>query len=409
MTDRLYYSDSYTRSFSAHIAGRLMAGERPAVVLDRTYFYPTSGGQPFDRGALNDVQVVDVTVRPGDGEILHVLERPIEADAVQAQIDWGRRLDHMQQHTGQHILSQAFIRVAGAETVAFHLSEGSVTIDLAAGALAQVPSESAVAEAETLANEVVMGDAPVRAWFPTDVELESIRLRRTPEGLAPGALRVVAIGEFDFNACGGTHVARTGEIGQIKVVKLERRGGEARVEFCCGWRALADYRRKNGTVNTLAAGFTCGPDEVPQAVSRLQAEAQAARRALKSAQEALLDHEADSLAAAGRTENGWCIVRREWAGREVSELRRLAARLASQSGTVALLGASGEKAQFVLARADGLAPDMREALKGALATLGSGRGGGSPALAQGGGAPADSALVERALAEAERRLLQESS
>jgi alanyl-tRNA synthetase len=402
MNARLYYADSYLRTFTARVAEQAGDRARPAVVLDRTGFYPASGGQPFDRGVLNGVPVIEVMMRPEDGAVLHVLAGELAADEVIGAIDWPRRFDHMQQHTGQHILSQAFVRVAGAETVAFHLSEGSVTIDLTGG----VPAPALVDEAEALACRVVMDDVPVKAWFPDEAELQAIRLRRTPEGLAPGALRVVAIGDFDFNACGGTHVGRTGEIGLIKVVKVERRGGEARVEFRCGWRALEDYRRKNEIVNSLAAELTCAPAEVASAVARLQAEGQTARRALKAAQDELLDREAAALAEAGRAENGWRIIRREWAGRQPVDLRALAARLANRPNTIALLGASGAAAHLVFARAEGgeAAPDMRDALKAALAALGAGRGGGSPALAQGGGPAAGPGEVEQALAEAERRL-----
>ncbi len=408
MTDRLYYADSYTRSFTARIVDRLEVEGRPAIALDRTCFYPTSGGQPCDAGQIDGVPVVDVRVQPGDGAILHVLGGEVSGDEVRGEIDWARRFDHMQQHTGQHILSQAFLRQAEAETVSFHLSENSVTIDLDARSL---PS-AAVDQAEEIANQVVVQDAVVRAWFPSAGELAAIPLRRAPEGLLPGALRVVAIGDFDYNACGGTHVAHTGEIGLIKIIKVEtfrrnisgRPSEQLRVEFCCGWRALADYRRKNETVNRLAAEFTCGPDELPQAVSRLQSEARDARRALQTVRETLLDHEAALLIHEARTENGWRIVRRAWEARDPADLRALASRLTALPDMVALLGSAGPKSQVVLARAQQLAPDMRQALQGALAALGSGRGGGNAAMAQGGGPPAELAQVEHALAAAEQAL-----
>jgi alanyl-tRNA synthetase len=236
--------------------------------------------------------------------------------------------------------------------------------------------------------------------------LQGLALRRTPEGLAPGGLRVVAIGDFDYNACGGTHVARAGEIGLIKIVKLERRGEATRVEFRCGRRALEDYRRKNDLAHSLAADFTCGWDELPQAVARLRAEAQEARRALKAAREELLDGEAAALLAEAPSLNGWRLVRRAWQDREPAELRALAGRLAARPGAVALLGSAGPKAQIVLARSADISPDMRPALQSALAALGAGRGGGSASLAQGGGGAADLADVERALAQAQETLVE---
>ena len=402
-----YYADAYTRSFTARIVERLHHDGQPAVVLDRTCFYPTSGGQPFDRGTIDDVPVAEVVVRPGDGAIVHLLDAALRLGGPQVEargeIDWARRFDHMQQHTGQHILSQAFLQTARAETVSFHLGEArsAVTIDLAAKA---VPG-TAVDQAEEVANRIVMEDVAVRAWFPSEAELAEMALRKTPEGLPPGSLRVVAIGDFDFNACGGTHVARSGEVGLIKIGKLERRGEETRIEFRCGWRALADYRRKNAIVSRLAADFTCGPEEVEQAVARLRAEAQDGRRHLKAARDQLLEYEAARLAATAATWSGWRVVRAAWPERDAAELRALALRLAGQANTIALLGASGPKAHVVLARANGLAPDMRQGLRVALSVLGAERGGGSAALAQGGGAPVELAVIESALQQAENVLL----
>ncbi|MBI3362778.1 MAG: alanyl-tRNA editing protein, partial [Chloroflexi bacterium] len=360
---------------------------------------------PFDQGTINGSQVVDVVVRPADGAIVHVLAGEVSGEEARGEVDWARRFDHMQQHTGQHILSQAFVREANAETVSFHLGADLATIDLAASSL----SAEALERAEELANRVVMENVPVKAWFPSEDELAKIALRKTPEGLEPGALRVVAIGDFDFNACGGTHVACTGEIGTIKIIKTEtfRRNvsGQLRVEFRCGRRALDDYRQKNAIVNQLAADFTCGFWEVDQAVARLRAEAQTNRRELKTARDQLLDYEAASLAASASSLDGLRVIRKAWPERDAAELRALAGKLAAQANSVALLGTAGEKARLVLARAEGLAPDMNVILKSALAALGSGRGGGSPSLAQGGGAAANLDQVESALSQAEKELL----
>lgn len=216
MTERLYYSDSYTRKFAARVRERAALPDRHAVILDRTFFYPASGGQPSDLGMLNGVAVEEAVVRESDKAVLHFLARPLDTDSVEGEIDWPRRFDFMQQHTGQHILSQAFIRSAEALTVGFHLGAETTTIDLDTEKIAP----SAIERAEQIANEAVAANYPVRAWFPTADELSRLTLRKTPD--VDGPLRVVAIGEFDFNACGGTHVAHTAEVGPIKILKTEK-------------------------------------------------------------------------------------------------------------------------------------------------------------------------------------------
>ncbi len=216
MTDRLYYTDSYARQFGARVLEQITLDERPAVILDRTFFYPESGGQPSDRGTLGGAQVIDVISRQSDRAVMHVLSQPLHATDAQGEVDWARRFDHMQQHTGQHILSQAFLRTADAETVSFHLGADSVTIDIAADRVTPALAE----KTEEIANGVVLGDGPGRAWFPAADEIAKLSLRKTPD--VDGALRVVAIGDFDLTACGGTHVARTGEIGLIKILKVEK-------------------------------------------------------------------------------------------------------------------------------------------------------------------------------------------
>jgi alanyl-tRNA synthetase len=194
MTVRRYYADSYTDSFTAHVVESLRAGEQPAARLDETFFYPTSGGQPHDTGALGGTRVRDVQVRESDGEVLHLLDAPIPPGPVEGRIDWPRRLDHMQQHTGQHVLSQAFLRIAEAPTIGFHLGADTVSIDLG---IPNLP-DPRVADAESLANDVIRRNTPVRSWFPSAEEIPALALRKTPQ--IEGPLRVVAIGDFDLSA-----------------------------------------------------------------------------------------------------------------------------------------------------------------------------------------------------------------
>lgn len=398
MTKRLYYNDAYTREFDANVVERLTMGDRPALVLDRTYFYPTGGGQPNDLGLIDGVDVVDVLTRPEDHAVVHMLASEIAGDVVHCQIDWPRRLDHMQHHTGQHILTRAFIEVAHASTVSFHLSPDSVTIDLE---VEHIPPDT-LARVEDFANQIIFENRPVTARIVSADEFDRInaRMRRKPEHLDTDGLRVIEIEGLDATACGGTHVARTGEIGIIKVLKLERSVPETRVEFRCGLRALGDYRQKNALANQLAAEFTVGVWEIDQAVARLKAELQETRGALREAQTTLLDREADELWAAAPVENGVRVVRAAFDTRDVADLRALAGRLAGMPSTVVVLGAAGDKAQLVLARSADLPYDMRSALKQALAALGTDRGGGRPEFAQGGGIEATVERIETALQNA---------
>ncbi len=396
---RLYYDDAYTREFSARITGRLTENEHPAVILDRTYFYPTSGGQPNDTGTINDVPVIDVIARKEDGEVIHVLEREISSDDAACMIHWERRFDHMQHHTGQHILSQAFVQVADASTVGFHLSPDSVTIDLDRAGL----SEATAVAVETLANQIVWADRPVTARIIDPNDTEGVRIRKLPEHILTGGLRVIDIDGFDVTACGGTHVSRTGEIGLIKLLKLDKRGDKTRVEFRCGERALRDYREKNIVANQLTADLTCGLGEITAAVARIQEDLKEAQRALKAANGLLLDAEADRLAAEAPDQNGMRVIKLGFAGRDFADVRALATRITQKPGRIALLGTTGEKTQLVFARSADLMQDMNALLKQTLTLLTGGRGGGQAQMAQGGGS-GDQAQLAAALDSAERSL-----
>lgn len=378
MTERLYFDDSHTTQFRARVVERLTHADQPAVVLDRTYFYPTGGGQPHDIGSIGSASVLDVITRKADNAVLHVLDQPITGDEVECAVNWTRRFDHMQQHTGQHILTQAFVQGCGAHTVGFHLSEATVTIDLDRTDL----SPADIDAAEALATQIVFENRPVTAAILTMEQLNdaaNIRIRKIPDQLSTDGLRIIDIENFDTTACGGTHVAHTGEIGMIKVIRLEKRGDKLRVEFRCGGRALADYREKNHTVNALAALLTCAPADMPAAIDSLRADLRATQKAHRDAVDLLVEREAAALLAESR------LVVRDFPARDVGELRALAMRIAAHEDAVALLSASGDKTQFIFARGATAAGDMGAILKTVFAELDGMRGGGSPAIAQGGG------------------------
>jgi len=401
MTERLYYADSYLKTFEADIVERLTHNGQPAVILTRSAFYPESGGQPSDRGTLNQAQVLDVIERDADGEVLHVLSAPLQTDHVHGQIDLARRFDLMQQHTGQHILSEAFIQTADAWTVSFHLNpdpdDGALTIDLNTAAL--TPQQ--IERAEELANQIVWENRPVTARFVADDELRRLPLRRPPK--VDTRIRIVEVQGFDWSACGGTHVARTGEVGLIKIIKTERRGGETRVEFRCGRRALTDYRRKHAVLSKAAADLTIGFWEIDQAIGRLQAEAKTLRKQLAEAETKLQQLEAESLLNSIERRGDYGLIVQTWPNRDAAYLKRMAQLLTAQPKTVALLGATGGALSLVFARSKDMPLNLSPLLKDTAAQLG-GKGGGSADFAQAGGPPVREDLLRAALDQAAARL-----
>ena len=376
MTERLYYTDAMARAFDAVVTGVDAGGTK--VTLDRTAFYPTSGGQPFDTGMLGGARVVDV-VDAGD-EVEHVLDAaaPFAKGArVRGDIDWPRRVDHMQQHTGQHILSAAFDRALDVRTVSFHLGETVSTIDLQREV---TPDE--IARAETDANAVVFADRPVSIRFASEEEAARLPLRKEP--VRTGRLRLVEIADCDLSACGGTHVPSAGMVGLIAITGWERFKGATRVSFACGERARRSHVRLRDTVAAAMRALSVGAAEVPAAVDRLLAEHRDAGRAIKRLQEEVAVARADRLRAEAKPTGGaYQRVLTAVTGWDAAALKTLAAAIVSEPGFVVVLVGDGQPAPVVVARSADVAFDAGAWLKQATAELG-GRGGGRAELAQGG-------------------------
>jgi alanyl-tRNA synthetase len=400
MSERLYYDDACLTEFTARVTARHKIEGQTAVCLDRTLFYPTSGGQPHDVGWLNETAVTNVTLHPDHG-LLHWLAAPLPDDMVNGRIDWPRRFDHMQQHTGQHILSQAFIQVAEAETVGFHLTADNLTIDLDSDDLTTAQIETA----ESLANQIIWEDRPITSRMVTLEEARQLALRKLPE-LENDRIRLVEIEGFDLTACGGTHVARTGSVGLIKVIKQERRGSQQRLTFVCGQRALVDYSHKNEVIEALMNRLTTAAVELDPAVARLQAELKQANRQLKRQGEQLVAVEAERLLSTAVAHNQVRIISRVFTNRDPGQLRQLAGQLTQHESVVALLGLAGTKTQLIFARAGNTPGAMNQLLTEALTIISpDARGGGSSMMAQGGGPGAAPATVKRALERAQQILL----
>lgn len=379
MTERLYLDDPYLRRFEAVVTEVREAGGRPALLLSRTAFYPEGGGQPGDRGTIGGVPVLDV--QEEGGEILHRLAGPAPSGAVSCAIDWPRRFDHMQQHHGQHLLSAAFERVAGARTVSFHLGEAACTIDLELPAARLGPAR--LREVEAACNESVFADLPVAARDLSPAELARLPLRKE----AVKGSRVVVVGApeapLDASPCGGTHPRRTGEVGAVALLRASKWGDGSRVEFLCGARVVAALALAGERLATAAAALRCAPAEVAEAAARGAEEAVRARKEVERLLLGLADAEAARLAAGPP---GPVVAElAPPAGPAAGWLRAVAAALAGK-GRVAVLGArEGERGVLCFARPRGPGPSAGEAIRAAAALLG-GKGGGSPELAQGGGA-----------------------
>ena len=349
----------------------------PAAVLDRSAFYPTSGGQPFDVGVLGGATVVDVI--DADGEVVHVLSAPLAAGAVvHGEIDWVRRFDHMQQHTGQHVLSAALVRACAAPTVSFHLGSETSTIDLAV-TLETADVERAVDEA----NQVVWDDREVAVRFASADEAKALPLRK--ESAREGELRLVEVPGFDLSACGGTHVARTGVIGLIAVTGVEKFKGGVRVTFVCGGRALRSLRQLRDAVAGAVRLLSVLPHELPAAVDKLQAESKGLRKTIASLQAALAVHEADRLLAAVAPDAaGRRLIAEVYEGWDASGLKTIASSLVARDPVAVVLVARGPQPLVVVACAPSLELDASAVLRRITERFG-GRGGGRPDLAQAGG------------------------
>src|SRR5262245_55444006 len=264
MTERLYYPQPHLRSFDALVTRAVHRAGRPAVLLDRTAFYPTSGGQPFDTGRLGEVEVIETI--DDDEDIVHVLSAPLaDRAAVRGDIDWTRRFDHMQQHTGQHVLSAAFDRLFDNRTMSFHMGVDTSTIDLA-----REMSATDVERAVDEANRVVWDDRPVTIRTVSAEEAARLPLRKEP--VRSGPLRLIEVADFDLSACGGTHVARTGEIGIIAASATERFRGGSRITFVCGGRALRAFRMHRDAIAGSLKHLSVTLAELPSSIERLQQE-----------------------------------------------------------------------------------------------------------------------------------------
>ena len=378
-TNLLYYTDSTCTEFIADVVGVEPVGDRQAVCLDRTAFYPTSGGQPHDTGRLGSARVVDVVARE-DGSVWHIVEAasgPSLGQVLEGYVDWTRRFDHMQQHTGQHIFSAELARLANAQTVGFHLGSDKVSIDLDRS----LTSEE-IAKAESSANRVVWDNLPVTVRFESAAETAKLELRKP--SARTGRIRLVEIRGCDLSACGGTHVGCTGSVGIIAACSTERYKSGTRLGFVCGDRALRHFRRQRTQVEGCVRLLSVKPDEISSEIERSQSEKLEQRRRIQTLEARLVVLDASKLVASAKPKGSATVVVSPLPAYGARSLKAIALEIVRRPGHVAVLSSDAEPIEVVVARASNVSLDASALIRPAIARW-SGRGGGSEEFAQAGG------------------------
>ncbi|MBZ5751841.1 alanyl-tRNA editing protein [Metabacillus rhizolycopersici] len=379
-TEKIYYDDQYKQSFKTNLVKQDQNEDgRLYVVLEKTAFYPTGGGQPHDTGTLNDVQVYDV--EEIDGEIRHYVERSLdEHENIVGQISWERRFDHMQQHSGQHILSAAFEDVYGYKTISFHLGKDHCTIDL------EVPNltEEEVNQTETLVNEVILENRLIEAKWVSEEDLSHYSLRK--ELSVSENIRLVMISNFDNSGCGGTHPSSTAEVGAIKILHWEKQKRNIRVYFVCGARVMKQLQVKHQVIQSLTSVLNAPQEKLIDAANQIRQYSKNLEKKVDELKNELLTYEANKHIDHAQLKNNQKIVQSIYENRSISELQQLSRLITSMASDVIVffISENEDKFQLVCTRGKDLDINMKQVLKEVLPVI-NGKGGGNDSLAQGGG------------------------
>jgi alanyl-tRNA synthetase len=304
MAGKLYLDDAYLRQCFSEVIKQTQIHSKPGVILNQTVFYPTSGGQPHDAGTINGVDVIDVLVDQNE-QIVHLLEKPLKGFRVACEINWERRFDHMQQHTGQHILSQALLETKGADTISFHLGEQTSTVDINQSGL----TPEAIFNVERLANRVIFENRDIIGHVVNKSQIHQFPIRKLPT--VEDHIRIIEIKDFDYSPCGGTHCSKTGEIGLLKVKRYENYKGGTRLRFLCGFRALRDYQEKSEILTQLSRAISAGEADLPQNIIKLKGDLKALTRERNNLNKKLLDYEARSLLPKGKKQAGIHLIKKK--------------------------------------------------------------------------------------------------
>ena len=381
MTTRLYYDNAYLTAFDAQVTSCEPTQAGYDIRLDQSAFYPTSGGQPFDTGTIDSAHVLNVEVVSGD--VSHITDQPLPVGGtVHCEIDWPRRFDHMQQHAADHMIAGTIWHMFKGVTIGLHESDEVSTIDIAMPDGRTHLTSDEIARVERHVNDQIQRDVPIRCWFPDAAELETLPLRKKPT--VSEHIRVVAIGDEEMVACGGTHPSSAGQLGLVKILFTAPAGGKMRLGFIAGNRALRDYNACSNAAHAAAELFSTRIENLESSVRSLQERLHQTEKELNDLREAALMQalEAD-LESAPQVAGGRLVVR--FADVNPQTLRNCASALIEKGGVIALLGAmNGERANFLFARSKDVSCDMGALLRAAAVPLG-GKGGGKPDFAQGGG------------------------
>ncbi|MDO4547441.1 MAG: DHHA1 domain-containing protein [Clostridia bacterium] len=382
MTHRLYYSDSYLREFTATVENEIKTDKGYAITLDRTAFYPTSGGQPYDTGTLGEARVLDVYVE-GD-EVRHVVDKPLGmGKTVLGVIDWKRRFDHMQQHAGEHMIAGAIWQKLSGHTIGLHLGSEFSTIDVEMPDSTMRVGSEVIDEIEDIVNGWIQSDLPIKCWFPTDEEMKRAPLRKPPT--VTEHIRLVQIGDVECVACGGTHPNSAGQVGLVKIIDVRPSRGKMRVAFLCGMRAFSDYRARFKSSNSAAEKLSTSPDGLPDAVDRALERIHEAERELKDERvKAAMDKIEQLIEQAAILDNGIAAVGRVLTGFDRDMLMSACKSLTARGIYALLANGEGEMANLIFAAPENSDIDMGKILSKAVAPF-NGRGGGRGGMAQGMG------------------------
>ena len=387
MTDRLYYDDCYLREFDARVVEARADGEKYFVRLDRSAFYPTSGGQPYDTGEISGARVLDVFVDKA-GEVWHEVSRPFrEGEAVHGSIDWARRFDHMQQHAGEHILAGAVHRLLGGHTVGLHLGkeDSSIDVDFPDGRTHLTAAEVALLEDDV--NDHIQRDVPIRCWFPEADELKALPLRKPPT--VTEHVRVVQIGDDEFCACGGTHPSSAGQIGLVRIADARPSKGRVRLTFVCGMRAFADYRKRAHMIEAAANRLSTGWENLEDAVETLLKRAKDAEFRLNRERSERALENVPLLLAEAEAVGGVRVVSKALPAMSADAMRGVAGAIVGKGSAVALLASESEGGYSLLfARSPDVDIHIGKILSDSARRFG-GKGGGRPDFSQGAATSAD--------------------
>ncbi|OQY28825.1 MAG: hypothetical protein B6244_05920 [Candidatus Cloacimonetes bacterium 4572_55] len=387
MTIKSYLTNSYKKIFESRVIGQETVEGRVAIALEETCFYPPSGGQPADKGTINDKPVIDVYEK--DGAIYHVLEaEKFDEDCARGRIDWERRFDHIQQHSGQHLLSAVLFKRHNIQTLSFHLGADYSAIDLS---LKKMTTDM-IEKVESECQRIILENRPMRVHIVNRDELHRFSLRKPPpEGLKE--IRIIEIQDYDFSPCGGTHAKGTTEIGLIKIIGLEKIRKNIRVKFLCGNRANQDYAAKHRVLVDLSDRMTCSWQELPAIQEKVRAERKNFRRRIAELHKELARYEAKTMIDQAEEINGVRVISQILPNREMNELALLCKEIVSNPSVIALLAVVSDRVSLVFGRSENAPGQMGKLMKEACQKLG-GRGGGRPGMAQGVGTRIDLAQAE---------------